>query len=209
MSSGVDSVTPWLEALKRGEEAAARELFHEVFGRLTRLARRRLGGRRLKSADEEDVALSVFDSFCRRTEHGRFTRLRNRDDLWKLLIRLTTRKAKDYVRASLALKRGGGDVRGESALTAGASGGIDQAAVDELTPLMRIAVAEECRRLLAALDDDTARSIAVWKFEGYTDREIAAKLGCVERTVLRKVKRIRDKWKRLSPHAAGAVGAEP
>ena len=78
MSSGVDSVTPWLEALKRGEEAAARELFHEVFGRLTRLARRRPGGRRLKSADEEDVALSVFDSFCRRTEHGRFTRLRKR-----------------------------------------------------------------------------------------------------------------------------------
>ena len=34
-------------------------------------------------ADEEDVALSAFDSFCRGAEQGRFPRLDDRDDLWQ------------------------------------------------------------------------------------------------------------------------------
>jgi DNA-binding NarL/FixJ family response regulator len=37
-------------------------------------------------------------------------------------------------------------------------------------------------------------SVAVWKMEGQTNREIAEKLGCVEQTVERKLRSIRRLW---------------
>ena len=39
------------------------------------------------------------------------------------------------------------------------------------------------------------RQVALWKVEGYTNEEIAARLDCVPRTVERKVRRIRLLWK--------------
>ena len=39
------------------------------------------------------------------------------------------------------------------------------------------------------------RQIALWKVEGYTHEEIAARLDCVPRTIERKVSRIRLLWK--------------
>jgi DNA-directed RNA polymerase specialized sigma24 family protein len=53
---------------------------------------------------------------------------------------------------------------------------------------------EECRRLLDRLGDETLRAVALWKMEGYTNREIAGKLGCVEHTVERKLRSIRLVW---------------
>ncbi len=55
-------------------------------------------------------------------------------------------------------------------------------------------MAEECRRLLGGLGDDTLRSVALWKMEGQTNREIAVRLGCIEQTVERKLRRIRGLW---------------
>jgi hypothetical protein len=55
-------------------------------------------------ADEEDVALSAFDSFCRGAEQGRFPQLSDRDDLWRLLFVITERKAIDLVNHEKAQK---------------------------------------------------------------------------------------------------------
>ena len=43
-------------------------------------------------------------------------------------------------------------------------------------------MAEECRRLLDALDDDALRQVAVSRMEGYNNDEIASQLGCARRT---------------------------
>jgi hypothetical protein len=67
-------------------------------------------------ADEEDVALSAFDSFCRGAEKGRFPRLQDCDDLWQLLFMITTRKAADLVEHERRQKRGGGLVLDEAML---------------------------------------------------------------------------------------------
>src|SRR5262249_35153126 len=91
-SSG-GSVTLWLEQLKRGNPAAAQPLWDAYFARLVALARARLRAAPRAAADEEDVALSAFDSFCRGAEAGRFPRLDDRDDLWQVLFVITTRKA--------------------------------------------------------------------------------------------------------------------
>jgi DNA-directed RNA polymerase specialized sigma24 family protein len=56
-------------------------------------------------------------------------------------------------------------------------------------------LADECRRRLDSLKKPELRQIALWKVEGYTHEEIAARLDCVPRTIERKVSRIRLLWK--------------
>ena len=61
-------------------------------------------------ADEEDVALSAFDSFCCNAEAGRFPELADRESLWRLLATFTLRKATRHLRDQARQKRGGGAV---------------------------------------------------------------------------------------------------
>ena len=58
----------------------------------------------------------------------------------------------------------------------------------------RIITTEESRRLLDLLPEPILRSVALWKMEGYTTEEIAGRLGCVPRTVERKLQAIRTFW---------------
>jgi DNA-directed RNA polymerase specialized sigma24 family protein len=44
------------------------------------------------------------------------------------------------------------------------------------------------------LDNLELRQIALWRLEGYTNREIADRLDCTERSVERRMERIRSKW---------------
>jgi DNA-directed RNA polymerase specialized sigma24 family protein len=72
---------------------------------------------------------------------------------------------------------------------------VEQLLAREPTPEDAAATADECRRLLELLDEPELRQIALWKVEGYTNEEIAARLDCVPRTVECKVSRIRLLWK--------------
>jgi DNA-directed RNA polymerase specialized sigma24 family protein len=192
------SVSRWIDQLKTGESAAAQQLWERYFDRLVALARSQLRGKPRGPADEEDVALSALDSFCRGAAHGRFPQLVHRDSLWRLLVAITARKAFDVVRDEQRLKRGGGAVRAEAALadpddsTIGPA--LEQVLSREPDPAFAVELAEECRRLLERLDSPELRTIALWKMEEYTNEEIAAKLGCVPRTVQRKLQLIRDTW---------------
>lgn len=188
------SVTNEIGKLKLGDRAAAIVLWQRYFERLVRVARRRLPEQARRASDEEDVALDAFASFCRQAEQGRLPQVRNREDLWQLLVTMTIRMAIDVVRREGRQKRGGGNPSGTGQFAAGVN--PDQLAGDEPTPLFVALVAEECQQLLTALDDDELESIALWKTEGYTHEEIAARLGVVLRTVERKVQSIRHRWSR-------------
>jgi RNA polymerase sigma factor (sigma-70 family) len=198
MTSG-GSVTGWIGLLKAGEPAAAQKLWEYYFQRLVRLARKKLQGSRRRAADEEDVALSAFASFCCSARQGRFPQLRDRNNLWPLLVLITARKAVDLVQHEGRKKRGGGAVRGESALigpddSASRQAGIEQVLDRAPTPEFAAQVAEEYQRLLEKLSDPELRLVAQSKLEGYTNAEIAAELGCVEGTVERKLRVIRTIW---------------
>ena len=78
------------------------------FDRLAGLARRILHNAPRCATDEEDVALSAFDSFCRGIEGGRYPELTDRESLWRLLVVITRRKAFDLIGAENRLKNGGG-----------------------------------------------------------------------------------------------------
>jgi ECF sigma factor len=85
------SVTRLIVMLKRGDGAAAQHLWEAYFGRLVGLARVRLRGISGRMADEEDVALSAFDSFYRRAEQGQFPqverKLRSIRNVWSGEVR--------------------------------------------------------------------------------------------------------------------------
>src|SRR6516164_3401460 len=101
------SVTCWIDGLRQGDQAAAQQLWEGYFSRLVRAARRKLRGNRPRSADEEDIALSAFKSFCQGAEQGRFPKLADRHDLWQILVMIAARKAANLLRHERAAKRGG------------------------------------------------------------------------------------------------------
>jgi DNA-directed RNA polymerase specialized sigma24 family protein len=106
--ASLDSVSGWLVQLEGGDDVAAEKLWERYFRRLVGLARTKLRDTPRQAADEEDVALSAFDSFCRGTQEGRFPRLNDRDDLWRLLVAITVRKAIDLTRHERRQKRAAG-----------------------------------------------------------------------------------------------------
>jgi DNA-directed RNA polymerase specialized sigma24 family protein len=197
--SSEGSVSHWIDQLWAGDPAAAECLWGRYFERLVGLARIRLRGTARRAADEEDVALSAFDSFCRGAERGRFPELLDRHSLWRLLVTITLRKAQALRRHEQRQKRGGGDVRGEEELfgaaDSDAEAALEQVLGREPDPELAAQVAEECRRLLGRLEDASLQALALLKMEGYTNDELAARMRWGLRTVERKLRLIRTLWK--------------
>jgi RNA polymerase sigma factor (sigma-70 family) len=178
-----ESVTRLIRAVQDGSTSAVRPLLSAYFDRLVRLARKRL--RLLPGLGEydEDVALRSFHSVYRRLrDPARPLALAGRDDLWRLLATRTISRAIDLIR-----RQRPAEVPGNVEVT--------QLLDREPTPEEAAELADECRRLLDSLQEPELRQIALWKVEGYTHEEIAARLDCVPRTVERKVSRIRLLWK--------------
>jgi len=197
--SSAGSFTHLIDLLRGGDPAAIQRLWEAYFPRLVGLARKKLKEVPRRAADEEDVALSAFESFCDGAARGRFPQLTDRDDLWHVLVTITARKALQLMRHEQRQKRGGGAVRGESAFHEGPGAdsepaGPDQVIGSEPTPEFAAQMVEEYDRLLGQLGDADLRRVAVWKMEGYSNLEIADKLGCVPRTVERKLGLIRTLW---------------
>jgi DNA-directed RNA polymerase specialized sigma24 family protein len=189
------SVTYWLRQLREGQSSAAQQLWEGYFRRLVGLARAKLQGRARAAADEEDVALSAFASFCRGAERGVFPRLEDRSDLWQVLVLLTARKAARLHRRESAMKRGGGNVLHASMIGDGEASLLEEVIGTEPTPEFAAELADQYAHLLAQFgDDQELRRIANWKLEGYSNAEIARKLGVVERTVERRLNLIRKRW---------------
>jgi DNA-directed RNA polymerase specialized sigma24 family protein len=196
------SVTRWVHDLKEGDELAAYELWKRYFHRLVGLANQKL--RKLDHhaifVDGEDLAQSAFQSLCDGASHGRFDQLGDRDDLWRLLVVITSRKASDQKLRDLRQKRGGGRVRTETEVVKDLDGPgrwaslWDQIPSDEPTPEFAAMIAEEYQRRLASLGKDELRRIAVLRMEGYSNEEIAAQLNCALRTVARRLDMIRATW---------------
>jgi DNA-directed RNA polymerase specialized sigma24 family protein len=190
------SVTLWIQSMKGGDAEAAEKIWRRYFEGLIRLARARLRGMPRAVADEEDAALSAFDSFFQGASRGRYPRLDDRDDLWRLLVVITERKALDQVQRERREKRGGGKVLGTLDLpdADGRAGGLASAASPEPSPEFAAQVADECGRLLGMLRDDGLRRTAQLKMEGYTNEEVAQRMGCSLRSIARKLELIRRTW---------------
>jgi RNA polymerase sigma factor (sigma-70 family) len=181
-----DAVTVWIVRVKEGRRDAVAQLLERYFKRLIGLARLRLRGQPELAGYEEDVALSAFKSLCLGAERGRFPRLLDRDDLWRLMVVLTVRKAIDLLRRRRPEPPADTD-------------DLEQLLSREPDPELTAEVADEYQRLFDWLGDPELRAVALWKVEGYSNEEISRKLGCVVRSVERKLQCIRALWKEAFP----------
>ncbi len=198
MATEPDSVTLWLKQISDGDPRAAEEIWKRFFERLVKLADRKM--HRLKRTyDAEDAALSAMDSFFVGAKQGRFPDLNDRHDLWRLLCVITSRKIARRTKEQMRLKRGGGELRGESVF-ASANDSVQDAGINEVigdspTPAFAAELADFYNSTLNDLEEQGLREYAEWKLEGLTVEEMAERKGCSKRTIIRKLERIRSMFK--------------
>ncbi|MGF1579525.1 MAG: ECF-type sigma factor [Gemmataceae bacterium] len=218
--SSDNSVTQWIEKLKEGECHAAEKLWNAYFARMVLLAKSRL---KVASAvaDEEDVALSAFKSFCMGARDGRFPELTDRQSLWPLLVAITGHKSVDLIRQQNRQRRGGtGRPNTSEEIEATPDDtpqpehtpekaspvkplitGVDFQNIisQEPTPDFIVQIREQLELLLTRLDDTgdpELRDVALSKMRGESTGEIAKRLGCVRKTIERKLSVIKRMWER-------------
>lgn len=202
-----NSVTGWLHSLRDGDEAAAEKVWERFFHRLVTAAARQLRRGVNRVADEEDVAVDVFDSFCRRIQTGAYPNLSDRDELWRLLLTITENKARNQIRHERAQKRGAGGVRGDSVFYARAESanapGFDRFSSIDPTPEDVAIMDETMTELLDRLTDEQ-REISIQKLQGYSNREISMNVALSVATVERRLRQIRTQWSDLVPDEESA-----
>jgi len=190
--SSVGSVTHRIGVLKGGDRRAAAPLFDRFYRRTVALARAKLGSSGGPIADGEDAALSVFVDMFDGAPQGTFPLVDDRDDLWSLMAVMTARKAADLKKQQSRLKRGGDRlIRACDLDDGGRDGAVGQVPGAEPIAEFTVVMAEECQCRIDALEDDVLRNVAMLRLDGFSNREIAERLGCTRRTVVRKVELIR------------------
>jgi DNA-directed RNA polymerase specialized sigma24 family protein len=190
-----EQLTTWIDQIRSGSDDAACELCQQYAQRLANLARKRLAGMPLRDRDEDDIAQSALASFFRRAGRGDFPELTGSDELEKLLCTITACKAYKERRRQLSLRRGAGQVRGESAFAQpelARIGGIDQAALDR-SPDQDPEVDDLLLRMCEVLGDETLEQVLLLRTAGYTVAEVALQMDIPSKRIEYKLQRIRRK----------------
>ena len=188
--SDTNNVNHWIERVKAGDSVAANRIWQHYFDRLVRSVRARLMGQNRVVSDEEDIALSVFESFYAAAEQGRFPDLADRGGLWRLLLRMSARKVVDKHRRDRRQRRGGDVV---THLLADGDRTPIEVIGDEPSPEMVLMMQETVEQFFSHLGVGQLRDLAVAKLDGNTNAELAQRFGCSERTIERRLHLIREK----------------
>jgi RNA polymerase sigma-70 factor, ECF subfamily len=191
----VDDPSPTADLLRRlrtGDAGAAEAVFDTYARDLVRVAEQHLSRKLAGRVDGEDVVQSVFRTFFRRSAAGEFA-LDATDELWRLLLTITLRKARAKGRFHTAGVRDAGAEAGDAALVEAAARGPgpDDAA----------ALVDQIEAVLHGLPSLYAELLDL-RLQGRTPTEIAPRLGVSRQTVHRALNLLQQ---RLT--AADAAGA--
>ncbi len=174
------------ELSRNGDKEAARKIVDLYLDRLLALARRYLSIRMARRIDPEDIVQSAFRTFFSGLKTGQF-HIAEQDDLCKLLMRITVYKTLRQVGYHQAAKR-------DPSMEAGNTT-PDQDRVKDLldrTPPPETAVAfvDQLEHFLSRLQPEE-RLIIELRLQGYSNDEIAQKMGSYDRKIRRIIERIR------------------
>lgn len=187
------TVTEIIQRVRIGDEAAVQELWNRYSEQIIEVARHSLKNASRRVQDEEDVAGITA---------GGFPELDHRDQLWRLLVVITTRKAATVIEKDHRQKRGSEDVRGDSTVMSRENEGSGPSSFDQLEsekapPDIATVMADQTQQLWASLPDETAQRIATLKIEGFTHQQIADRMSINTRTVEQRLKQIRERWQKI------------
>ena len=199
--SDPDELSSSVCQIKKVSPQEAQQIWDEFFPRLKRFARQQLRAMSTRIFDEEDIALSALNSFFQGHKDGRFNELAGDDEMWRLLVTITARKITAQRRKDLAAKRGGGNVRGESAFMATGDEtiniGLAQIMDENRMPESAVEIAKACQSLMEILPNEQLRTTALMRMEGYSNKEISDDLKCSVARTKQRVAQIKKYWKNL------------
>jgi RNA polymerase sigma-70 factor (ECF subfamily) len=169
---------------RAGDQEAARRLYEYFTNRLVALARVRLHQRFASRVDPEDIVQSVFRTFFMRLQAGEYE-FQERDDLTKLLMRITLNKTLRQIAYQQAAKR----ATTAEAIQTDRAAVLDVMAHDP-TPDEAIMFVDQIDHFLAKLNPED-RKIIELRLQGYRNEEIAHQLAVSDRKIRRILERVR------------------
>jgi RNA polymerase sigma factor (sigma-70 family) len=175
-----------LHQWRAGDQKAAREIVERYVDRLLDLARRRLSQRLARRVDPEDIVQSVFRTFFGRARAGQF-HVEDPDDLCKLLMRITLHKTLRQAAFHRAAKR---DLNQEAGSGPDDTDHLRDVLDREPTPEAANMFVDELEQMLNQLRPED-RQVIDMRLQGYSNVEIAEKLGISDRKIRRLLERLR------------------
>ena len=176
-----------IDGLRRGDELIVGEFWDQYGPLLLKVAENNLAENLRRRVGPEDVVQSACRTFLRRAKGGQF-QLEGTEGLWRLLCAITLTKIREQARYHRRHKRSMDQETNVDA--ADVSGGGLTASGP--TPQEAAEFAEQYQKLLADLDPEE-REMLELKLQDMTQEEIAARLGCTDRTVRRILKRLQSR----------------
>jgi DNA-directed RNA polymerase specialized sigma24 family protein len=177
------SITGWLQSVRDGSDDAAKNIWDRWFERLCNRVSRHSG--RLRIHDNEDIASDAFVDFFTALRDGKFSSLRNRSQIWKLLATIAVRKSRDTWRFECAKRRGGGlqihslnDADGESS-----------SMMSQRRPVTNDLIEE----LIGSIDDPRLVKVIRLKIDGMDNVDLAHEMGCSVRSIQYMVKELENR----------------
>jgi RNA polymerase sigma factor (sigma-70 family) len=197
MAEGEERWTRLVRGLREGDPQIVEEFCEQYGALLQQLADKHLSEDLRRRVGPEDVVQSVCRTFLRRARAGEFE-LADSEGLWRLLCAITLTKVHEQARFHQRHKRAAGqEVRLTSLAADSSAKGFDP--VDPSpSPAEAAEFADQFRQLMASFDDQERRFVDL-KLQQCTNVEVAARLGCSERTVHRILKRVQTRLERDFP----------
>ncbi|HKM52489.1 MAG TPA: sigma-70 family RNA polymerase sigma factor [Isosphaeraceae bacterium] len=183
----VGEIGMFIARIRAGDEEAARELLRRYEDKVRLVVRRQLPKLLRSRFDSLDFLQSVWGSFFHRVRTGP-TDIEDEPNLVAFLAWAARNKVFDEYRRASSKKH---DVRREESLSDGKDGSRDLPAAVETAS--QAAQARETLERLRELVPEDRRRVLELKIEGYSCREIGARLGLSERTVQRVIEDLRSR----------------
>jgi RNA polymerase sigma-70 factor (ECF subfamily) len=194
-----DSIPALAQRLRSGDPRAAEEVFARYAQQLIQVADRHLNRKMAGRVDGEDVIQSVFRTFFRRNVQGEF-QINSSPQIWRLLVKITVRKAHAMARYHTAGVR---DIGAES--PDGENAWLLAAASHEPGPEEAVILVDQIEVMLRGLPESYYRVLEM-RLHGESVIEIAAELGVSRQTVYRALELLQQ---RLVAGDSDTLAGEP
>lgn len=172
-----------IERARAGDQDAWHELFEECYPKILRVVRRRLSQQMRRHIDSTDIANEVINSLAVRFGDFDFDSM---GDLRRFVVHAAQQKVVDHYRHVHAQKR---DVGRDRAFVA--EDGVTPWEPPGSSPTpSQVAVAVEEERQLLDNQSGDAREVLELRIQGYSNGEVAEKVGWSRRTVERFLQKL-------------------
>jgi RNA polymerase sigma-70 factor (ECF subfamily) len=183
-----------IQGLRAGDRQIVQEFCAHYGTLLEHLAAKHLADGLRRRVGPETVVNSAYRTFLRRAQAGEF-QLEDSEDLWRLLCAITLTKIREKVRFHRRCKRAFDQEVPLTSVTSPGTEGCFEPIDPRPSPDEAAAFADQFQQLMAGLNEEERRLVDL-KLQQCTNLEVAAELGCSERTIRRLLKRVQARLER-------------